>query len=84
MDFVISVVTSFWFQTILKLVLGFVLAGIIGLERSSWNKPAGFRTHSLVGISAVLVMLCGEYMTQKYNADPLPQSLFRYLLSQPV
>lgn len=70
MDFVISIVTSFWFQTILKLVLGFVLAGIIGLERSSWNKPAGFRTHSLVGISAVLIMLCGEYMTEKYNADP--------------
>lgn len=65
-----NIVSSFYFQTILKLVLGFLLAGIIGLERSSWNKPAGFRTHSLVGISAVLIMLCGEYMAQKYNADP--------------
>ncbi len=70
MDFIISVVTSFWFQTIFKLVLGFVLAGIIGLERSSWNKPAGFRTHALLGISAVLVMLCGEYISAEYNADP--------------
>ena len=70
MDFIINIVSSFWFQTVLKLVLGFLLAGIIGLERSSWNKPAGFRTHSLVGISAVLIMLCGEYIAEKYNADP--------------
>ena len=70
MDLIINIVTSFWFETIIKLVLGFFLAGIIGLERSSWNKPAGFRTHSLVGISAVLIMLCGEYMAEKYNADP--------------
>jgi len=70
MDLIIDIVNSFWFQTLSKLVLGFVLAGIIGLQRDSWNKPAGFRTYSLVGLSAVLIMLCGEYMTQKYNADP--------------
>jgi len=70
MDFVTGIVSSFWFQTIFKLVLGFLLAGIIGLERSSWNKPAGFRTHALLGISAVLIMLCGEYIAEKYNADP--------------
>ena len=62
--------TSFWFQAIIKLLLGFILAGIIGLERSSWSKPAGFRTHALVGLSAVLIMLCGEYMSKQYNMDP--------------
>lgn len=70
MNIIIAIVTSFWFQTILKLVLGFILAGIIGLERDSVNKPAGFKTHSLVGLSAVLVMLCGEYLSENYNADP--------------
>lgn len=70
MNVITNIVSSFWFQTIFKLALGAILAGIIGLERSSWNKPAGFRTHSLVGISAVLVMLCGEYMAEKYGADP--------------
>lgn len=70
MEFIIDIVSSFWFQTILKLILGFVLAGIIGIERDNLNKPAGFRTYSLVGISAVLVMLCGEYMANTYNADP--------------
>ena len=43
---------------------------MIGMERSSWNKPAGFRTHTLLGISAVLVVLCGEALGQKYNVDP--------------
>ena len=70
MDFITSITSSFWFETIIKLVLGFLFAGVIGLERSNWNKPAGFRTHALVGISAVLIMLCGEYMAEKYGADP--------------
>lgn len=70
MEFLITLSNTFWFQSILKITLGFILAGIIGLERSSWNKPAGFRTHSLVGMSAVLIMLCGEYMSREYNIDP--------------
>ena len=70
MDTLLNFFNSFGFQAILKLVLGFMLAGIIGLERSSWSKPAGFRTHSLVGMSAVLIMLCGEYMSKEYNIDP--------------
>ena len=57
MDTLLNFFNSFGFQAILKLVLGFMLAGIIGLERSSWSKPAGFRTHALVGISSVLIML---------------------------
>ena len=70
MEFFLNMTNSFWFQSILKITLGFILAGIIGLERSSWNKPAGFRTHSLVGMSSVLIMLCGEYMSKEYNIDP--------------
>ena len=71
MDFILNLFNTFEFQTIIKLILGFLLAGIIGLERSSWSKPAGFRTHALVGISSVLIMLCGEYLSQKYpDMDP--------------
>lgn len=70
MELVLNIINSFEIQAIFKLALGFVLAGIIGLERSSWSKPAGFRTHALVGLSAVLIMLCGEHMSQKYNIDP--------------
>ena len=65
-----ELITSFAFTSTVRLILGFILAGIIGLERSSWNKPAGFRTHVLVGISAVLVMICGEYLYNTTGADP--------------
>ena len=70
MDNILDFFNSFGFQAIIKLVLGFMLAGIIGLERSSCSKPAGFRTHALVGISSVLIMLCGEYMSRTYDIDP--------------
>ena len=70
MEPILNILNSFEFQAIIKLFLGFILAGIIGLERSSWSKPAGFRTHALVGLSAVLIMLCGEYMSQKFSMDP--------------
>ena len=70
MEIIINILNSFEIQSIIKLLLGIILAGIIGLERSSWSKPAGFRTHALVGVSGVLVMLAGEYMAQKYNIDP--------------
>lgn len=62
--------SNFNFQCIFKIILIVVLSGIIGLERSTWNKPAGFRTHALLGISAVLVVLCGESLAQRYNVDP--------------
>lgn len=57
-------------QTLFKLILIIFLSGFVGFERESWNKPAGFRTHVLVGISAVLVMVCGDYLFEKTGADP--------------
>lgn len=38
------------------------LCGIIGMEREHVNRPAGVRTHVLVGVSAALVMLTSEYL----------------------
>ena len=57
------------FQILIKLILITILSGIVGYERESWNKPAGFRTHVLVGISAVLVVICGEAAHDKTGAD---------------
>lgn len=78
MDFVNIVLNSFWFEAIIRLLLGFLLSGIIGAERESVNKPAGFKTHSLIGISAVLIMLCGEYLSVSNNgidASRIPAQL---------
>lgn len=71
MDNILNFITdSFFIETIIKLIVVVILSGIIGLERESWSKPAGFRTHVLLGISAVLVVLCGEYMYNNTGADP--------------
>ena len=78
MDFLNILFNHFWFETIIRLILGFFLAGIIGAERQSVNKPAGFKTHSLIGVSSVLIMLCGEYLSSKYigaDASRIPAQL---------
>lgn len=62
--------SNFYFQSLLKIVLIIVFAGIIGMERDKSNKPAGFRTYTLLGLSAVLVVLCGEYLSKIYDMDP--------------
>jgi len=63
-------IMTFEVQAVIRLILGFILAGIIGSERESLNKPAGFKTHSLIGISSVLIMLCGEYLSLNWSGDP--------------
>lgn len=47
-------------RLIFELVLISILGGIIGWERESWSKPAGLKTHVLLGISAVLVAFMGR------------------------
>ena len=42
---------------VFRLVLGALFGGLIGLEREASNRPAGFRTHILVGIGSTLIML---------------------------
>ena len=68
------------FQVILKLVLITVLAGIIGYERENSSKPAGLRTHILVGISSVLVMICGIEIAATYGTND-PSRMPAQLLS---
>ena len=69
MEFLRSVFANTDFQIFLKLLLGALLTGVIGLERSSLNKPAGFGTHALLGVSSVLIVLSSEYLSKFYNID---------------
>ena len=39
---------------IFRLILSFILSGIVGLEREVKYKPAGLRTHILVGLGSTL------------------------------
>ena len=54
-------------EAVLKLFLAMVCGGLIGLEREIGNRPAGFRTHTLVCMGSVLVMLTSEYMFEAYR-----------------
>ena len=69
MEYLEYVVNTETFQICFKLLLSCLLAGIIGLERSSVNKPAGFGTHAIIGLSAALVVMGSEYMAKYYDID---------------
>ena len=69
MELIGNIVESDAFTIILKLLLSSLLAGIIGLERSSLNKPAGFGTHAILGLSAALVVMASQYMAAYYDID---------------
>lgn len=60
---------SDFFWVLFKVILISILSGFIGLERESLSKPAGIRTHILVGISAVLATICGEYVNELSGGD---------------
>ncbi len=70
MDMLSIIWSNFYFQSIFKILLITLLAGVIGIERDNSHIPAGFRTYTLLGISAVLVVLCGESLAKDYNIDP--------------
>ncbi len=58
---------------VLRLLLAAVLSGIVGWERERLRKPAGFRTHILVGIGSALAMLTSLYVPEiypRFNVDP--------------
>ena len=61
-------------EDIFKLVLAMLLGGLVGLEREITNRPAGFRTHTLVCMGSTLVMVTSMHLFRLYhgivNLDP--------------
>ena len=57
---------------IFRLLLATLFSGIIGFERGTKKRPAGFRTHILVCIGATMVMITSQYMIDilKVQTDP--------------
>ena len=58
------------YEIIARLLLGTLFGGVIGFERQVHGRPAGFRTHILVSIAAVLIMLVSEYYQYLSSIDP--------------
>jgi len=49
-------------EVILKLLLATALGGLIGLERETSRKPAGFRTNILICLGATMMMILSELL----------------------
>lgn len=60
-----------------EILLSVLLGGLIGLERELAGKPAGLRTHMLVGASATLLVALGNSIISEFdfpgfvNTDPI-------------
>lgn len=57
-------------EIIIRLLLGATIGGIIGFERSTHGRAAGFRTHLLVCVAGVLIMTVSEYYHYLSLWDP--------------
>ncbi|MFW6281374.1 MAG: MgtC/SapB family protein [bacterium] len=57
----------------IKLILILILAGFIGWDREQQGRPAGFRTHILVGIGSTIIMIVSIMLFEQYpdsDVDP--------------
>jgi len=57
-------------EMILRLALGALFGGVIGLERQINGRPAGFRTHLLVCVASVLLMEISMFYHHLGVMDP--------------
>lgn len=60
-------------EMLARILAACILGGIIGLERESLNRPAGFRTHMLVTTGAALCMVLNQLFILSYpsmSIDP--------------
>lgn len=57
-------------EIIIRLLIGAVFGGIVGFERHAHGRAAGFRTHLLVCVASVLVMIVSEYYHYLSLFDP--------------
>lgn len=58
------------YEIIFKLLLGTLLGGIIGFERQTHGRAAGFRTQLLVCVACVLIMIISESYYAKSAVNP--------------
>ena len=61
---------SIQFEMVIRLILAAVLGGIVGMERGSGDRPAGFRTHILVCAGSALIMLVSMYGFEGFDKVP--------------
>jgi len=70
-------------EIIIRIILSGILGGLIGLERESLNKSAGFRTHILVCVGSTLIMIVSQdiYNVYRNNATMDPARIAAQVVS---
>lgn len=58
-------------EVALKLILAVALGGLIGFERESSQKPAGFRTNILICLGAAMMMILSQLLLQGEESNRL-------------
>lgn len=59
------------FQMLGKIIVAALLGGLVGLEREYAEKPAGLRTHMLVGATSALFVLIARYMILSFEPQDI-------------
>ena len=52
-------------EMVIRLILAFVLSGLVGLEREVSGRAAGFRTHILVCVGSALIVMTSIFLFQQ-------------------
>lgn len=61
-----------YLSVLVRIVIAFVLGGVLGMERGLKQRPAGLRTYMLVCLGACMIMLTNQYIYQVFGAgDPV-------------
>lgn len=63
-------INSIQFEMLVRMILSAVFGGIVGMERGSGDRPAGFRTHILVCAGSTLIMLVSLYGFDGFDQIP--------------
>jgi len=59
---------------LIRLLVALALGGVLGIERSYHGRPAGFRTHALVGLASGALMLVSVFESEWFRT---PGALIR-------
>ena len=54
-------------QIIIRILVVLILSGFVGTERERLKRPAGIRTHMLVGVGSTLVILTSINLSETYG-----------------
>ncbi len=62
-----TISSLYYYKVISRILMAVLIGGIVGFEREKKNRPAGFRTHILVCVSACSLMLLSDLLFVSYH-----------------